>query len=65
MRVAPHTRLEPGKESEYERVHAVISGEWDIAPRDADVSSWRIRRGDHSGDDHSGDTGPAPAWGPA
>jgi L-rhamnose mutarotase len=56
MRVAPHTRLAPGKESECERVHAVISGELDIALRDAGVSSWRI---DHSGDD----SGQAPVRG--
>jgi L-rhamnose mutarotase len=40
MRVALHTRLEPGKENEHERVHAVIPGEMDIAMRAAGVSSW-------------------------
>jgi L-rhamnose mutarotase len=44
MRVALHTRLKPGKENEYERVHAVIPGELDIALRAAGVSSWRIWR---------------------
>jgi L-rhamnose mutarotase len=44
MRVALHTRLKPGKEDEYERVHAVIPGELDIALRAAGVSSWRIWR---------------------
>ena len=44
MRVALHTRLKPGKESEYERVHAVIPAELDIALRAAGVSSWRIWR---------------------
>jgi L-rhamnose mutarotase len=44
MRVALHTRLKPGKEDEYERVHAVIPDELDIALRAAGVSSWRIWR---------------------
>ncbi|GAB3432452.1 L-rhamnose mutarotase [Actinophytocola sediminis] len=44
MRVALHTRLKPGKESEYEQVHAVIPGELDVALRDAGVTSWRIWR---------------------
>ena len=46
MRVALHTRLKPGKEDEYERVHAVIPDELDIALREAGVSSWRIWRDD-------------------
>jgi len=46
MRVALHTRLKPGKESEYERVHAVIPPELDTALRAAGVSSWRIWRDD-------------------
>jgi L-rhamnose mutarotase len=44
MRVALHTRLKPGKETEYERVHAVIPNELDVALRDAGVTSWRIWR---------------------
>lgn len=44
MRVALHTRLKPGKEAEYERVHATIPDELDIALRVAGVSSWRIWR---------------------
>ncbi len=44
MRVALHTRLKPGKEDEYERVHAVIPAELDIALREAGVSAWRIWR---------------------
>ncbi len=44
MRVALHTRLKPDKEREYERVHAVIPAELDIALREAGVSSWRIWR---------------------
>ncbi len=44
QRVALHTRLKPGRESEYERVHAVIPPELDTALRDAGVRSWRIWR---------------------
>ena len=44
MRVALHTRLRPGKEAEYERVHAVIPRDLEIALRDAGVSSWAIYR---------------------
>lgn len=44
MRVALHTRLKPGKETEYERVHAQMPAELDIALREAGVSSWRIWR---------------------
>lgn len=44
MRVALHTRLKPGKESAYDRVHAVIPPELDVALRDAGVASWRIWR---------------------
>ncbi|MGH3729992.1 MAG: L-rhamnose mutarotase [Micromonosporaceae bacterium] len=44
QRVALRTRLKPGKESEYERVHAVIPAELDAALRDAGVHSWRIWR---------------------
>ncbi|MEJ3749991.1 L-rhamnose mutarotase [Actinomycetes bacterium KLBMP 9797] len=43
-RVALHTRLKPGKESEYERVHATIPAELDTALRAAGVHAWRIWR---------------------
>ncbi|GAA1955025.1 L-rhamnose mutarotase [Amycolatopsis minnesotensis] len=43
-RVALHTRVKPGKEAEYERVHAVIPGELDAALRESGVRSWRIWR---------------------
>jgi L-rhamnose mutarotase len=42
--VALHTRLKPGKESDYDRIHAVIPSELDVALRDAGVRSWRIWR---------------------
>lgn len=42
--IALHTRLKPGKEAEYERVHAVIPPELDAALRQAGVRSWRIWR---------------------
>ena len=35
MRVALHTRLESGREAEYERVHAVIPSDLEMALRDA------------------------------
>ena len=44
QRIALHTRLAPGKEEEYERVHAVIPAELDTALREAGVHSWRIWR---------------------
>jgi L-rhamnose mutarotase len=44
MRVALHTRLKPGKETEYEHVHKAIPAELDIALRDAGVTEWRIWR---------------------
>jgi L-rhamnose mutarotase len=44
MRVALHTRLKPGREEEYEQVHAVIPRDLDVALRDAGVSSWAIFR---------------------
>lgn len=43
-RIALHTKLKPGKESEYERVHAVIPADLDEALRAAGVRSWRIWR---------------------
>lgn len=43
-RIALHTRLKPGKEAEYERVHAVIPADLDAALREAGVHSWQIWR---------------------
>jgi L-rhamnose mutarotase len=43
-RIALHTRLKPGREPEYEAVHAVIPAELDAALRQAGVISWRIWR---------------------
>jgi L-rhamnose mutarotase len=42
--VALHTRLRPGKEADYDRIHAVIPADLDVALRDAGVHSWRIWR---------------------
>ena len=42
--VALHTRLKPGREADYEAVHAVIPDELDAALREAGVHSWRIWR---------------------
>jgi L-rhamnose mutarotase len=42
--VALHTRLKPGKESEYEEVHATIPAELEAALRSAGVHAWRIWR---------------------
>ncbi|PZG01482.1 L-rhamnose mutarotase [Micromonospora deserti] len=39
-----HTRLKPGKESEYDNVHKVIPAELDSALRAAGVHTWRIWR---------------------
>ena len=44
QRIALHTRLKPGKEDEYEKVHAVIPADLDAALREAGVHSWRIWR---------------------
>jgi len=44
QRVALHTKLKPGKEAEYESVHAVIPPELDTALRAAGVRTWRIWR---------------------
>ncbi len=43
-RVALHTRLRRGKESDYERVHAIIPTELDALLRANGVKSWRIYR---------------------
>jgi L-rhamnose mutarotase len=44
QRIALHTRLAPGKEEEYEQVHAVIPEDLDKALREAGVHTWRIWR---------------------
>ncbi|WP_066299925.1 L-rhamnose mutarotase [Arthrobacter luteolus] len=43
-RIALHTRLKPGREAEYDAVHARIPANLDAALREAGVSSWRIWR---------------------
>ena len=42
--VALHTRLKAGREADYDRVHATIPTELDVALREAGVHSWRIWR---------------------
>ncbi len=42
--VALHTRLKPGMEAAYDREHAQIPAELDVALREAGVWSWRIWR---------------------
>ncbi|AOS63050.1 L-rhamnose mutarotase [Actinoalloteichus hymeniacidonis] len=42
--IALHTRLEPGREQDYDEVHRVIPVELDAALRAAGVHSWRIWR---------------------
>ncbi|WP_104117629.1 L-rhamnose mutarotase [Arthrobacter sp. B1805] len=42
--IALHTRLVPGRESDYDRIHAVIPAPLDTALREAGVRSWRIWR---------------------
>lgn len=42
--IAIHTRLQPGAEATYERVHATIPDELDHALRRGGVHSWRIWR---------------------
>jgi L-rhamnose mutarotase len=44
QRIALHTRLRPGREEEYEKVHAVIPEDLDAALREAGVHTWRIWR---------------------
>ena len=44
QRIALHTRLAPGREREYEKVHAVIPADLDAALREAGVHAWRIWR---------------------
>ena len=43
-RIALHTRLAPGKEADYDRIHAVIPVDLDAALRAAGVRAWRIWR---------------------
>jgi L-rhamnose mutarotase len=42
--IALHTRLKPGREDEYDRVHATIPAELDTEMRRAGVHQWRIWR---------------------
>lgn len=42
--IALHTELRPGRELDYERIHAQIPAELDTALRDAGVRGWRIWR---------------------
>jgi L-rhamnose mutarotase len=42
--VALHTRLREGREADYDRIHARIPAELDVALREAGVHSWRIWR---------------------
>ncbi|MEU0561327.1 L-rhamnose mutarotase [Dactylosporangium sp. NPDC006015] len=44
VEIALHTRLRPGAEEAYERIHAVIPADLDAALREAGVLSWRIWR---------------------
>lgn len=44
QKIALHTRLKPGKEADYDRVHARISDELDAALRAAGVTGWNIWR---------------------
>lgn len=43
-RIALHTRLKPGREAEYDRVHATIPADLDTALREAGVRRWTIWR---------------------
>jgi L-rhamnose mutarotase len=43
-RIALHTRLKPGREADYDAVHAVIPADLDAALREAGVTAWRIWR---------------------
>lgn len=43
-RIALHTRLKHGQEAEYERIHATIPADLDLALRESGVHSWRIWR---------------------
>ena len=50
MRVALHTRLKPGREAEYEQVHAVIPSDLEVALRDAGVELLEVED-DYPGND--------------
>lgn len=43
-RVALHTRLRPGHEDDYDRVHATVPPKLEVVLREAGVHSWRIWR---------------------
>jgi L-rhamnose mutarotase len=43
-RIALHTRLKPGREADYDRIHARIPAELADAMRGIGVHSWRIWR---------------------
>lgn len=42
--VAFRTKLKPGSEADYDREHAVIPADLDVALREAGVQSWKIWR---------------------
>lgn len=42
--IALHTRLKPGREADYDRIHAEIPADLGVALREAGVSNWRIWR---------------------
>jgi L-rhamnose mutarotase len=42
--VALHTMLKPGREADYDRIHATIPADLDAALRAAGVRQWRIWR---------------------
>jgi L-rhamnose mutarotase len=44
QRIALRTRLKPGREEEYERIHAVIPEDLEAALREGGVHVWRIWR---------------------
>lgn len=43
-RIALHTRLKPGREGDYERIHARVPDELDARLREAGVVDWSIWR---------------------
>lgn len=44
QQITLHTRLKPGREADYERIHAQIPADLDAALRQAGVRTWRIWR---------------------
>lgn len=42
--IALHTRLKPGREGDYERIHAKLSAEHEQALHDSGVHTWHIWR---------------------